>query len=564
MDETQKLSGLAARGRVLLGATALALCIAFQPAQAQDADAAHYGGTMKLLGVSSEGTLDPHINYTARYWPLYIYTHDGLMAFKKVAGPESAEVVPDLAEEMPTLSDDGRSYTFKLRKGIKFSNGKDLTVDDVVASLQRIFKVSSPTSGSFYSGIVGADKCLAEAETCTLEGGVVADAANSTVTINLVAPDAEFLYKLAVPHASIMPADTVAKDAGNAPIPGTGTYMFESYDPNASLIMVRNPHFNEWSKDAQPKGYPDRIEYTFGGTEEAAVNAILNGQADWMYEPVPTDRLAELSVSNPDQLRVSPLNAWWYAPMNTNLAPFNDVRVRQALNYAVDRDALVSLFGGPALASPVCTILPPDMPGFDPHCDYTANPGTEWSAPDMDKARALVEESGTKGQKVTVVSDDTATSRAVGTYLQTVLSDLGYDATVQSISGDIQFTYIQNTNNKVQISVTQWYQDYPAPSNFLNVLFGCDSFTPGSDSSVNMSGICDKPLDDRMKAAMALAATDLEAANKEWGKIDRDMMALAPAVPLFTPKDVDLNSTRLGNYQFSSQFHWLVGNSWVQ
>jgi peptide/nickel transport system substrate-binding protein len=182
----------------------------------------------------------------------------------------------------------------------------------------------------------------------------------------------------------------------------------------------------------------------------------------------------------------------------------------------------------------------------------------------MDKAHALVEESGTKGQKVTVVADDTSTGRAVGTYLQTVLSELGYDATVQSISGDIQFTYIQNTNNNVQISVTQWYQDYPAPSNFLNVLFGCDSFTPGSDSSVNMSGICDKGLDDRMKAAMALAGTDPEAALTEWGNIDYDMMKLAPAVPLFTPKDVDLISTRMGNYEFSSQFHWLVGNSWVQ
>lgn len=137
----------------------------------------------------------------------------------------------------------------------------------MVASFQRIFKVSSPTSGSFYSGIVGADKCLAEAETCTLEGGVVADAAANTITFNLVAPDAEFLFKLAVPHAVVMPADTVMKDAGNQPIPGTGTYMFESYDPNASLVMVRNPHFQEWSKDAQPKGYPDRIEYTFGGTE---------------------------------------------------------------------------------------------------------------------------------------------------------------------------------------------------------------------------------------------------------------------------------------------------------
>ena len=550
------------KGRFLGGVAALAIGAAFQPALAQDD--AHYGGTMKLLGVSSEGTLDPHINYTARYWPLFIYTHDGLMAFKKVGGAESADVVPDLAEAMPEVTDDGKTYTFKLRQGIKFSNGKDLTVDDVVASFQRIFKVSSPTSGSFYSGIVGADKCLAEAETCTLEGGVVADAATNTVTINLVAPDAEFLFKLAVPHAAIMPADTVMKDAGNQPIPGTGTYMFESYDPNASLIMVRNPHFEEWSRDAQPKGYPDRIEYTFGGTEEAAVNAILNGQADWMYEPVPSDRLAELSVSNPDQLRVAPLVAWWYAPLNVNIPPFDSLLARQAINYAVDRDALVSVFGGPALASPVCTILPPDMPGHADRCDYTADPGEFWSAPDMDKALALVEESGTKGQKVTVVADDTSTGRAVGTYLQTVLTDLGYDATVQSISGDIQFTYIQNTNNNVQISVTQWYQDYPAASNFLNVLFGCDSFTPGSDSSVNMSGICDKALDDRMKAAMALAGTDPEAALTEWGNIDYDMMKLAPAVPLFTPKDVDLISTRLGNYEFSSQFHWLVGNSWVQ
>jgi peptide/nickel transport system substrate-binding protein len=532
------------------------------PALAQDD--AHYGGTMKLLGVSSQGTLDPQINYTAMYWPLFIWTHDGLMAFRKTGGPAGSEVVPDLAEAMPVISNDGKTYTFTLRKGIKFSNGKDLTVDDVVASFQRIFKVSSPTSGSFYGGIVGADKCLAEAATCTLEGGISGDAAANTVTINLVAPDAEFLYKLAVPHAAILPAETEAKDAGNAPIPGTGSYMFESYDPNASLIMVRNPNFVEWSADAQPKGYADRIEYTFGGTEEAAVNAILNGQADAMYETVPADRLAELSTSNPDQLKLESQLAWWYAPLNVNIPPFNSLEARQALNYAVDRDALVSVFGGPAMAAPVCTILPPEMPGHVDHCDYTADPGEFWTAPDMDKAMELVEASGTKGQKVTVVTDDTATSRGVGTYLQTVLTDLGYDATVQSISGDIQFTYIQNTNNNVQISVTQWYQDYPAPSNFLNVLFGCDSFTPGSDSSVNMSGICDKALDDRMKAAMAMGATDPAGALALWGGIDQDMMKLAPAVPLFTPMDVDLMSARLGNYEFSSQFHWLIGKSWVQ
>jgi len=329
---------------------------------------------------------------------------------------------------------------------------------------------------------------------------------------------------------------------------------------NGLIDLVRNPYFQQWSEQAQPKGYPDRIEYRFGGTEESAVNAILNGQADGMYEPVPIGRLAELSIKHARQLRVSPMTAWWYAPLNVNLPPFDDVRVRQALNYAVDRDALVALFGGAALY----TILPPDMPGHSAHCDYTLNPGTQWSASDMDKAQALVEASGTRGQKVTVVSEDSVISRAVGAYLQSVLTDLGYQASLQSISGDIQFTYIQNSNNKVQISVTQWYQDYPAPSNFLHVLLGCDSFNPGSDSSINISGFCNKSLDNRMKAAMRLAVTDGDAALEQWGRIDRDMMQLAPVVPLFTPKHIDLISQRVGNYQFSSRYRWLLGNSWVK
>jgi len=531
---------------------------------AQTDDSSHYGGTLRLLAVASDGTLDPHINYSSLNWPLYAHTHDGLVTFSKTGGAESAQVVADLAESLPDISADGKSYRFRLREGIRFSNGKTLDVQDVRASFQRIFKVFGPTSGSFYNGIVGADKCLAEPSTCTLQGGVEIDAKARLVTLHLVEPDAEFLYKLSVPHAAIVPADTPTHDQGNTPIPGTGSYHFVSYDPNASLVLERNPHFQQWSREAQPKGYPDRIEYRFGGTEESAVNAILNGQADGMYEPVPVGRLAQLSTDHPGQLRVSSMNAWWYAPLNVNLPPFDDVRVRQALNYAVDRDALVALFGGTALAAPVCTILPPDMPGHSAHCDYTQNPGSHWSAPDMDRAHALVEASGTRGQKVTVVSEDSVTSRAVGAYLQSVLADLGYDAALQSISGDIQFTYIQNSNNKVQISVTQWYQDYPAASNFLHVLFGCDSFTPGSDSSVNMSGFCDRALDNRMKATMRLAVTDPAAAQQEWGQIDRDMMQLAPAVPLFTPRHIDLISKRVGNYQFSNRYRWLLGNSWVQ
>lgn len=550
-----KFAGLAA-------AAALALSIAM-PASAE-LDPAHKGGTMRLLAVGAGGTIDPHINYTLQYWQLYQFIYDGLVAFKKAEGAAGFEIVPDLAEALPAVADDGKSYTFKLRKGIKFSNGNEVTVKDVVASLQRIFKVSSPTSGGFYAVIVGADKCLAEAATCTLEGGVVADEAAGTITINLNQPDPELMQKLALPHAAILPADAPATDSGTQPIAGSGAYMIAAYDPNKQLKLVRNPHFKEWSADAQPDGYPDEINYDFGLTDEAAITAIQNGEADWTFDPPPADRLVELGTQFADQVHINTLTAWWYAPLNVNIPPFDNEKARQALNYAVDRNALVNLFGGPVLAAPVCQVLPPGFPGHQPFCPYTANPGETWSAPDMEKAKALVAESGTAGQEVTVISEDSAVSKAVGTYLQSVLNELGYKASIKPISSNIQFTYIQNTNNNVQISVTQWYQDYPAASDFLNILFGCGSFNPGSDSSVNIAGFCDKEIQGKMDEALALAITDQAAADKLWAEIDRATMEKAPVVPLFTPKRVDFVSKRIGNYMFNAQYYWVVTQSWVQ
>jgi peptide/nickel transport system substrate-binding protein len=261
---------------------------------------------------------------------------------------------------------------------------------------------------------------------------------------------------------------------------------------------------------------------------------------------------------------VTPLTAMWYVPMNTRLAPFDNLKARLAVTYAIDRKALVNLFGGPVLASPVCQVLPPGFPGHQPYCPYTKNPGTKWTAPDLEKAKQLVQESGTAGQEVTIIVQDVTVDRNVGVYLQSVLNDLGYKASVKAISANIQFTYIQNTNNKVQISVSQWYQDYPAASDFLNVLFGCDSFREGSDSSINISGFCDKDIDKRMQEAMLLAVTDEAAANKLWAGIDKSVTDTAAAAIMFTPKHLDFVSSRLGNFQFSSQFYWMIEQSWVQ
>ena len=525
---------------------------------------AHRGGTMRIVAHSAAGTVDPMINYTLQYWQIYQGLYDGLLAFKKAPGADGFTKVPDLAEAMPVVSNDGKTYTFKLRKGIKFSNGQELTTKDVVASFQRIFKVSSPTAGGFYSVIVGADACLKTPATCTLDGGVVADEAAGTVVINLTRPDAEFFDKLALPHASILPADAPVTDVGSAPISGTGAYYISAYDPNKGMTMARNPNFKMWSEDAQPDGYPDVIQYDVGLTDEAQVTAVQNGEADWMFDQVPTDRLGEVGTKFQKQVFLTPLTAWWYAPMNTNLAPFDNIKARQAVNFAIDRSALVKLFGGPALASPVCQVLPPGFPGHVDYCPYTKDPGAKWSAPDLEKAKQLVEESGTKGAKVTIIAEDSAVSKSIGTYMQSVLSDIGYVVDVKPISTNIQFTYIQNTNNKVQMSITQWYQDYPAASDFLNILFGCASFNPGSDSSINITGFCDKDIQAKMDAALAQGVTDQEGANKVWAEVDKEVTDKAPMAALFTPKHVDFVSKRVGNFQFNSQFYWMINQSWVQ
>jgi peptide/nickel transport system substrate-binding protein len=528
------------------------------------APASHRGGTLKLLAKAAGGTLDPQVNYTLEYWQLYQATYDGLLAFKKAGGSGAFDVVPDLAESLPKPTNGGKTWVFKLRKGIKFSNGQPVTVKDVVASFQRIFKVKSPTSGSFYAGIVGAKACLAKPATCTLKGGVSANAKANTVTINLIAPDPEFKYKLAVPHASIVPASSPSSDAGTKPIPTTGPYYFASYNPNKQLVMKRNPYFKEWSKDAMPDGYPDQITQSYGLTVEAQITAIENGQADWTLESPPADRLNEIGTKYASQTHIETLTAFWYAPMNTRLAPFNNLKARQAVNYAIDRNALVGIIGGPKLATPSCQVLPPGFPGHVDYCPYTKNPGKKWSAPDLAKARQLVKESGTAGQKVAVVSSDDEVNKATAVYLQSVLNSIGYKASVKPISGNIFFTYAQNTKNKVQINVQQWYQDYPAASDFLYVLFGCESFHPGTDSSINIAGFCDKKINAKMHHALSTALENPKAANAEWAKIDKLVTDAAPMATLFTPKHIDFLSKRVRNFVFSKQFYWLVDQSWVQ
>ena len=282
--------------------------------------AAHRGGTFTMLAKGAGGSLDPQINYTLQYWQLYQATQDGLVAFKHAAGTKAFTLVPDLAVALPKPTDGGKTWTFKLRKGIKYSTGATVQPRDFLWTFQRIFKVHTPTAGGFYSVLVGADKCLKTPATCDLSKGVVIDNKAGTVTFHLTKPDAEWLYKLAVPHASVLPWGTPNKDLGTKLPPSTGAYMFTKYDPNHELVLKRNPNFKQWSADAQPDGFVDSIVQKFGLSVEAEVTQIENGQADWLFDFPPADRLNEIGTKYPKQVHINTLFADWYVPMNVNLA----------------------------------------------------------------------------------------------------------------------------------------------------------------------------------------------------------------------------------------------------
>jgi peptide/nickel transport system substrate-binding protein len=504
----------------------------------------HRGGTLRLLASSGAGTLDPQINYTGQYWQLFTVVYDGLVAFRKVAGPEGMVLVPDLADAIPEPTDGGLTYRFHLRPGLQFDGGRPVRASDAAASFRRMFRVLSPTAGSFYGVVTGASACLATPATCALPG-VVADDEAGTVTIHLDRPDPELLMKLTLPHASILPADAPDHDTGNVPIPGTGPYRIAAYDPAAELRLERNPDFRVWSTDAQPEGYPDQIAYSFGLEDQAEVTQVENDEADWMFENPPLDRLGELGAHYADRVHTNPALAIWFLAMNIHERPFDDPRVRRAVNLAVDRDAVVKLFGGPRLAVPSCQILPPGLPGYQPYCPFTH---------DLPQAQALVAASGAAGQIVTLVVDTSAVQRSMGTYLQGVLRQLGFDARLRILSGNLQFTYIQNTANHVQISLTPWYSDYPGASDFLPILFGCAAFHPNSDSSVNMPGVCDPALDARMAAAGVA----------DWAGIDRAVTDQSYYAVLFNPRYIDVTSSRVQHFFYHEQYHWLLAQSWLR
>jgi peptide/nickel transport system substrate-binding protein len=526
---------------------------------AQASQASHRGGTLVVEAFGpGQKHIDTATNYDPTGWNILTMTNDGLVGFRHAGGSDGTQLVPDLATSLPAPTDGGRTYTFQLRKGIRFSTGAALKASDVRSTIERVFKAHGPRA-DYYAGIVGGSSCAQRPKTCDLSRGIVVDDVAGTVAFHLSKPDAEFLYKLAIPFAYVLPAGTPVRASL---LPATGPYRFVGQS-DKHVSLARNSRFRVWSEIAKPNGYPNEIDVRLNKPFESAAADVDRGRSDFLSVP-PGQPVTAFANQHPAQVHATPSLATFYIFLNTTTPPFDNLDARRAVAYAVDRRALVQLFGGEEGAQPTCQVLPPNLAGYRPYCPFTLSPteGGAWTAPDLAKARALVRASGTSGAKVAYWFFAPPPLAAA---LQRVFSDLftslGYRPSIRYFADPGKFyPALAKSRSEPQAGLAGWIADYPAPSTF----FGTVSCSYLGDAGTNSGHYCSKPLDRDMLRALALQSRDPAAASRLWTQIDRDATDSAAIVPTHTPRTVDLVSKRVGNYQHSPVFGALFDQLWVK
>jgi YVTN family beta-propeller protein len=535
----------------------------------------HRGGTLTVLSQPVAGHFapptDPALAYDTVTWQMLSMTNDGLVGYRRVTGLAGNELVPDLATALPDPTDGGRTYTFHLRTGIRYSTGAVVEPEDFRRAIERVFVVNRNQGLGimpFYADIVGATRCEQGQGPCNLAEGIVANDAAETVTFHLVAPDPDFLYDLAFSWADAVPAGTPEHPISAAALPATGPYMTESLLPGHAWVLVRNPRFRQWSAPAQPDGYPDRIVLRLNVAANQAVADVEHGGTDVLLSP-PADSIGQLATHYTSQLHSGPLPATIALTLNTGIAPFDKLAARRAVNDAVDRNEVIALNGGPLAAQPTCQVLPPTMPGYRPYCPYTDQPSASgaWTAPNMALAERLVLASGTRGDKVTVLAShqgDAFPSTATGRYVVSVLDQLGYRATLRVTSVQAYYGLLGDSHDHVQAGFFSWYEDFPDARDFIDPLLTCRSFLPGNPDNLNTAEFCDPRIDRLAALALSAESDDPGAATARWAAIDRALVDQAPWVPLYNPRDLSVLSPRIGDYQFHPYWSLLIDQLWVR
>jgi len=548
----------------------------------------HRGGT--LTQVSSRlPALDPVQDAGTS---VLATVYDGLVAFRKAGGAQGETLVPDLALTLPAPADGGTTYTFTLRRGIRYSTGALVRASDFGRGIQRELSFGGSFGGvpAYYEGILGARACHQNPRRCDLSAGIVTNDAAGTVTFHLGRADPDFLDKLALLMAAPAPPGAASHLIDRAPfLPGTGPYMISQYVPNSppalvqnlrfhqpymvpdhgptpSLTLVRNPYFRQWSYAAQPAGYPNVIRLVHMADPRQEQSAVTAGRADLVNISDEGLPYGPLDIRYPARVLSGLKLATVYLFLNTRRPPFNSLKARQAINYAIDRGQIIRLLhlGVPGQAAPTCQILPAGFPSYQRYCPYTAGAKDgAWHGPDLAKAMRLAHQSGTTHVPVTVWTFKELANAGVNSYLVGLLKALGYRANLRTVPSGQFYATARNPGSKIQLGLTGWFSDIPAASDFFLQVLTCRSFyhDPGI---YNFGGFCDPHADQLASQAQAAQQADPAAARTLWAQVDRVVTGQAPWVPIYNRSSTMFVSARVGNYQESPVYGPLLDQIWVR
>jgi len=456
--------------------------------------------------------LDPQQAYTGQSWWAMWNVYETLLTYRHVDGPAGYKLVPGLAQSLPTVSRNGKVYKFKLRKGVKYSNGSTVKASDFEWAIKRGFLAQGQGVG-FYTDIAGAE---AYSKNPTAGGdisGIVTNNAKRTINIRLDKPRGDFLTILALLFAAPVPGNTDPA-IQNGSIPGTGPYKFSNYDPNRSFTMVRNPFFKA-TKNI-PRGNPNTIDVQLVGDADAATQRVINGQADYSNAAIPPDRIADAKSKGKLLLRKT-ANTYYFW-MNIKEAPFNRLKVRQAVNYAIDRKALQTLVWG-GLGRPTQNVLPPTYPSYRKLNLYPHN---------LTKAKTLINQSGAKGAKVTVWTRNVSDAVTAAQYYTSLLNQIGLDASLNVLPRATYYTTIGNVDTHAQTGWARWLEDYPHPLDWFDVLLNGDRIT--NQDNNNYAWYKNKKTDAAIES-LKKAPILTPAVNARWAKVEKQIMQQAPWAP---------------------------------
>jgi len=492
-------------------------------------DAGGSGGAITVAYQNDIATLDPAIGYDWQNWSIIKSLFSRLLDYE----PGTTNLVPDLATEMPKISADGKTFEFNIRDDVKFHNGRLLVAEDVKYSIERAVnpKTQSPGAG-FFASIEGFD--AASSGKSTDISGITVNSPTS-ITFKLSRPDATFLHVMAINFASVVPKEDAEKfgpDFGKNPV-GSGAFKFTSWALGQKLTLDKNT-------DYYVKGLPklDQINFEVGVDPTVALQRLKNNEVDILGDSIPAaNYIAEKENSDNEGLIIEGGQLQTgYVTLNVKIKPLNNVKVRQAVNHAIDKARIVQILNGRADAAN--QPLPPSMPGYDT--------GYKGFAYDVTKAKALLAEAGlANGFSTELWTSNTDPNPRIAQSIQEDLAKVGIKASIKSLA---QANVIEAGSSgkapMVWSGGMAWIADFPDPSNFWGPILGCGGAVPGG---WNWSQYCNKTLD--AEAVKADAMTDPAKADerqKLWGSVFTRAMDEAPWVPIFNEKRITMKSSRLG------------------